>query len=50
MKQVPKFFNTAGSIKPGIHYNVEPLSRIELEEIEQLIHQEKYFILHAPPR
>ena len=45
---VPKFFNTAGPIQPDIHYNVEPLSRIDLEEVEQLIYQRKYFVLHAP--
>ncbi|MGN0052718.1 MAG: AAA family ATPase, partial [Bacteroides sp.] len=48
MRQVPKFFNTAGPIQPDIHYQVEPLSRINLEEIEQLIDYRKYFILHAP--
>ena len=41
-------FNTAGPIQPDIHYNVEPLSRIDLEEVEQLIYQRKYFVLHAP--
>ena len=48
MRKVPKFFNTAGPIQPDIHYNVEPLSRIDLEEVEQLIYQRKYFVLHAP--
>ena len=48
MKQVAKFFNTAGPIQPDIHYNVNPLIRFDLEEIEQLIYQRKYFILHAP--
>ena len=48
MMTVPKFFNTAGPIKQEIHYNVDPLSRIDLEEIELLIQQGKYFILHAP--
>ena len=48
MRQVPKFFNTAGPIQPDINYQVEPLSRIDLEEMEQLIYQRKYFILHAP--
>ena len=48
MKQVAKFFNTAGPIKQDIHYNVNPLIRFDLEEIEQLIFQQKYFILHAP--
>lgn len=48
MQQVPKFFNTAGPIKQDIHYNVNPLERIHLDELEQLIMQQKYFILHAP--
>lgn len=48
MKPVAKFFNTAGPIKPEIHYNVDSLVRIDVEEIEQLIHQQKYFVLHAP--
>lgn len=48
MKPVAKFFNTAGPIQADIHYNVAPLSRINVEEIELLIHQQKYFVLHAP--
>ena len=48
MKQVLKFFNTAGLIQPDIHYNVSPLYCINLDELEQLIMQRKYFILHAP--
>ncbi len=48
MRKVPKFFNTAGPIKPADHYNIDPLARINLEEIELLIYQKKYFVLHAP--
>lgn len=48
MRRVPKFFNTAGPIKPDIHYNIDPLTRIDLEELESLIYQQKYFVLHAP--
>ena len=48
MAIVPKFFNTAGPIQPDIHYNVDPLKRINLDEILDLIDQRKYFILHAP--
>lgn len=43
-----KFFNTAGPIQPDIHYMVNPLNRINLNEIEMLINQRKYFVLHAP--
>lgn len=46
--QVSKFFNTAGPIQADIHYNVDPLCRINLEEIEMLIYQRKYFVLYAP--
>lgn len=30
---VAKFFNTAGPIKSDIHYNVDPLTRIDLDEV-----------------
>ena len=48
MIRVPKFFNTAGPIQPDIHYNTGPLTRVDLEELESLIYQRKYFMLHAP--
>ncbi len=41
-------FNTAGPSKPGLHYQIEPLSRIDLAAIISLIEQERYFVLHAP--
>ncbi|MCU0753818.1 MAG: hypothetical protein MUE46_01680 [Xanthomonadales bacterium] len=43
-----KHFNTAGPGKPELHYLIDPLSRIDLEEIESLIEQHRYFVLHAP--
>ena len=43
-----RFFNTAGPIKPKDHYSLDPLSRIDLDEVLSLINQKKYFILHAP--
>jgi hypothetical protein len=46
--KVDRFFSTAGPIKKDIHYFIEPLSRINLDEILSLIHQQKYFVLHAP--
>jgi hypothetical protein len=48
MKPLKKIFNTAGPIKPEIHYCIDPLTRINLEEIETLIEYGKYFVLHAP--
>jgi len=46
--KMDRFFNTAGPIKKDIHYFIEPLSRININEILSLIHQQKYFVLHAP--
>ena len=43
-----RFFNTAGPIKPDIHYHVPLLSRIDVDDLLLFIRQEKYFVLHAP--
>ena len=41
-------FNTAGPVRADRHYQIAPLSRIDLEEVLGLIRDEKYFVLHAP--
>ncbi len=43
-----KFFNTAGPVNCDKHYCLSPLDRFNLDEILELIGQEKYFVLHAP--
>jgi len=43
-----RFFNTAGPNIPDDNYTIDPLSRIDLDEIELLIRQKRYFVLHAP--
>ena len=43
-----RFFNTAGPIKTDLHYYIDPLKRIDLEEVLLLIRQQKYFVMHAP--
>ncbi len=43
-----RFFNTAGPVNCDKHYCLPPLQRFDLDEIQSLIDQEKYFILHAP--
>lgn len=43
---MPRTFNTAGPIKKKIHYHLP--QRLNLEEIEELIAWQSYFILHAP--
>ncbi len=43
-----KFFNNAGPSVLGKHYVIDPLQRIDIDAIETLIAQERYFVLHAP--
>jgi hypothetical protein len=43
-----KFFNNAGPSVPADHYIINPLRRIDVESIESLIAQKRYFVLHAP--
>jgi len=43
-----KFFNTAGPVNPYKNYCLEPLKRLDIENLLLLIEQEKYFVLHAP--
>lgn len=47
-RKTSKFFNTGGPVQTELHYCVEPLNRIDLEEIEMMIYQQKYFVLHGP--
>lgn len=48
MINMERFFNTAGAINREDHYNIDPLSRIELDTVLSLIKQKKLFVLHAP--
>ncbi|MEA2060133.1 MAG: ATP-binding protein [Thermodesulfobacteriota bacterium] len=43
-----RFFNTAGPVNSSDHYCLSPLERFDLEEIEMLISQKEYSVLHAP--
>jgi hypothetical protein len=43
-----KFFNTAGPVVAEDHYCVPVSQRVRLDEIQTLIDQKKYFVLHAP--
>ncbi len=45
---MPKHFNTAGPVHPDKHYCIDPMSRVDWEEIQRLIDNEKFFVLHAP--
>ena len=41
-------FNTAGPVRPRLHYCVPPLDRLNAAELLHLIRAERYFVLHAP--
>ena len=42
-----RWFNTAGPCQADIHYMLAPLDR--LPEVERIIEQRRYFVMHAPP-
>ncbi|MCY4188646.1 MAG: hypothetical protein OXD30_09200, partial [Bryobacterales bacterium] len=43
-----RYFNTEGPVNEGEHYCIDPLARVNLAEILELIARKKYFVLHAP--
>ena len=43
-----RFFNTAGSNQPELHYCIPALERPDLDEALRLVRDQKYFVLHAP--
>ena len=43
-----RFFNTAGPVRPDDHYTVEPLDRVDVEELLSFIRAKQYFVLPAP--
>ena len=48
MPRMEKFFNNAGPQIPEDHYTLDPLQRVNLDELQDLIAQKRYFVLHAP--
>ena len=43
-----RFFNTEGPVRPGDHYGIPPLDRMDLDALLDLIRTKRYFVLHAP--
>ena len=41
-------FNTEGPVRPDEHYAIQPLDRMDLDELLDLIRNKRYFALHAP--
>ena len=43
-----RFFNTAGPNCLESNYSIDPFQRIDWSEVQRLIDQRRYFVLHAP--
>ena len=43
-----RFFNTEGPVDCARHYCLPPLARLDMDDVQELIAQQKYFLLHAP--
>ena len=43
-----RFFNVAGPVRMDEHYAIQPLDRVERDELLDLIRTKQYFVLHAP--
>lgn len=43
---MPRIFNTTGPCHPGFHYMLPPEAR--LPQLDELIEEHQYFVLHAP--
>jgi hypothetical protein len=45
---MPRHFNTTGPVHPEDHYCIDPMTRLDWEDIHHLIDSKKFFVLHAP--
>ena len=43
-----RFFNTEGPVVASRHYCIPPLGRLNLDEVLELVRDQRYFVLHAP--
>ena len=43
-----RFFNTSGPVVSADHYCIPPLSRLDVDELLELVGNKRYFVLHAP--
>ena len=43
-----RFFNTSGPVVPADHYCIPPLTRVDLDDVCQLVRNKRCFVLHAP--
>lgn len=42
-----RFFYTVGPVDAELHYQIPPLTRLDLDSLLMLIRQRKHFVLHA---
>ena len=45
-----RVFNTEGPMRPDDHYTIDPLSRVDMDDLLDPIRRARYFGLQAPPR
>lgn len=43
-----RHFNTTGPVIPEQHYCIDPMTRLDWEDVQHLIGTGKFFVLHAP--
>jgi hypothetical protein len=43
-----RFFSIAGPVKTDRHYHIDPLSRVDWDEVQLLFAQQEYLVIHAP--
>ena len=43
-----RFFNTAGPMIQEDHYCIDPLTRVDWYEVQRMIRDKRYFVMHAP--
>ena len=48
IRGMSRSFNTAGPCVQGDHYMLDPLARLDVDEVLRLIDDKRYFVLHAP--
>ena len=41
-------FNTEGPTRSARHYQIDPLTRVDVADLQELVAEERYFIVHAP--
>ena len=43
-----RIFNTEGPVRADVHYRIDPLSRLDVGNLLELVRDQRYFTMHAP--